>query len=77
MPKPKNFTTWLKTHVDQSSAIGDLARDVSHDPDWPARRGLPAQRTYLEERGAIPAAIEALERAWSRYEAYRVAQDDA
>jgi hypothetical protein len=75
MAKLKCFTVWLKTHVDQSSAIGDLARDVSRDPDWPARRGLPDQRAYLEERGAIPAAIEALESAWSRYEAYRAARD--
>ncbi|MFJ1971852.1 YozE family protein [Streptomyces sp. NPDC087903] len=76
MSKPKSFTAWLKTHADESSAIGDLARDVSHDPGWPSRKGLPGQRTYLEECGAIPAAIEALERAWTRYEAYRAAQDD-
>ena len=76
MPKPKSFTAWLKTQADQSTAIGDLARDVSHDPDWPSRRGLPGQRTYLEERGAIEAAIETLELAWTRYEVYRVAQDD-
>ncbi|MER6375800.1 hypothetical protein ABT255_47480 [Streptomyces mirabilis] len=32
-PKPKSFTAWLKTHADQDNAIGDLARDVSRDPD--------------------------------------------
>lgn len=77
MPKPKSFTAWLKTHVDQHSSIGDLARDVSADPDWPSRKGLPGQRDYLEERGAISEAIETLERAWTQYEAYRAAQDDA
>ena len=77
MPKPKTFTAWLKTHADQSSAIGDLAQDVSADPEWPSRTGLPGQRDYLEERGPIPAAIETWERAWKQYEEYRVAQGDA
>ncbi|MGW2818021.1 YozE family protein [Streptomyces sp. NPDC001415] len=76
MPKPKSFTSWLKTHTDQN-AIGDLARDVSADPEWPSRKGLPGQRDYLEERGAVPAAIETLERAWTQYEAYRTTQGDA
>ncbi|GGY95715.1 YozE family protein [Streptomyces poonensis] len=77
MPKSKSFTAWLKTQADQRSAIGDLARDVSADPDWPSRKGLPGQRDYLEECGAIPAAVDALERAWVQYEAYRAAQQDA
>ncbi|MFD7999699.1 YozE family protein [Streptomyces mirabilis] len=74
-PKPKSFTAWLKTHADQDNAMGDLARDVSRDPEWPSRKGLPGQHTYLEERGAISAAIETLERAWTQYEQYKAAQD--
>ncbi|MEU9246386.1 YozE family protein [Streptomyces shenzhenensis] len=65
----------MKTHTDQDSAIGDLARDVSRDPDWPSRKGLPGQRTYLDERGAVSATVEALERAWAQYEQYKAAQD--
>jgi hypothetical protein len=57
MPKPKSFTAWLKSHADHRTAIGDLARDVSHDPDWPADEGRQGQLDYLEERGAIDAAI--------------------
>ena len=76
MPKPKSFTAWLKTHADQRNAIGDLARDVSADPDWPSRKGRQEQLDYLEERGAIDAAIETLERAWTQYEAYRAIQGD-
>ncbi|MET7704456.1 YozE family protein [Streptomyces sp. NPDC005485] len=75
MPKPKSFTAWLKTHANQQNAIGDLARDVSADPNWPSRKGLPGQRDYLEERGAVDKAVAALERAWSQYEAYRAGQD--
>ncbi|GAA2270174.1 hypothetical protein GCM10010145_00630 [Streptomyces ruber] len=77
MLKPKSFTAWLKTQVDQRSAIGDLARDVSADPDWPSRKGLSGQRDYFEECGAIPATVGALERAWVQHEAYRAAQQDA
>lgn len=76
MPNPKSFSAWLKTHKSQDNAIGDLARDVSDDPDWPARKGRQGQLDYLEGRGAIPAAIETLERAWTEYEAYRTAQGD-
>ncbi|MFD9720636.1 YozE family protein [Streptomyces sp. NPDC059076] len=64
-----SFTSWLKSHSKDQNAIGDLARDVAADPDWPSRRQLSGQREYLEERGAIPAAVETLERAWELYEA--------
>lgn len=76
MPKPKSFTAWLKTQAEQDNAIGDLARDVSADPDWPSRKGRRGQLDYLEERGAIQAAIDTLERAWTQYEAYRAAHPD-
>ncbi|WP_129306565.1 YozE family protein [Streptomyces sp. L2] len=77
MPTAKSFTAWLKTQTDRESGIGDLARDVSNDPDWPSRKGQSGQRAYLEERGAIPAAIEMFEDAWVRYEAYRAQSGDA
>lgn len=69
MSRTQGFTSWLKTHAKDQSAIGDLARDVAADPAWPSRRQLSGQREYLEERGAIPAAVETLERAWELYEA--------
>ncbi|MFB8085030.1 YozE family protein [Streptomyces sp. NPDC055992] len=72
MTRNPGFTTWLKAHVKDQSAIGDLARDVAADPDWPSRRELSGQRKYLEERGAIPAAVETLESAWELYEARQV-----
>lgn len=78
MPKPKSFTARLKSHTDERNAIGDLARGVSGDPDWPLRKGRQGQFDYLEgERGAITEAIEALDRAWDPYEAYRATQVDA
>jgi uncharacterized protein YozE (UPF0346 family) len=77
MPKPKSFTAWLKTQTDRDSGIGDLARDVANDPNWPSRRNQAGQLAYLEECGAIPAAIEMFENAWVRYEAYRAQLGDA
>ncbi|WP_326679918.1 YozE family protein [Streptomyces sp. NBC_01237] len=71
MTRNRNFTSWLKTHSKAESAIGDLARDVAADPDWPSRQRLNGQRGYLEDRGAIPAAVETLERAWELYESQR------
>ncbi|MFE5806298.1 YozE family protein [Streptomyces sp. NPDC056491] len=75
MAKHQSFTTWLKTHRKDDTAIGDLARDVAADPDWPSRRGLSGQRTYLEDRGAIPRAIATLERAWEAYSAHQAAEN--
>ncbi|MGW7423655.1 YozE family protein [Streptomyces sp. NPDC054813] len=77
MPKPKSFTAWLKTQTDRDSGFGDLARDVANDHDWPSRKGRAGQRAYLEECGAIPAAIEMFEDAWARYEADQAALGDA
>ncbi|MFD4130983.1 YozE family protein [Streptomyces goshikiensis] len=75
MAKHQSFTTWLKTHRKDNTAIGDLARDVSADPHWPSGKGLSGQRAYLDDRGAIPAAIDTLERAWEAYSACRAAEN--
>ncbi|MEU2507661.1 YozE family protein [Streptomyces sp. NPDC007863] len=69
MTGSQSFTTWLKSHVKDDNAIGDLARDVAMDPDWPSGKQLKGQREYLEGRGAISAAVETLERAWDLYRA--------
>lgn len=67
MAQTQSFTAWLKTHVKADTAVGDLARDVSSDPDWPSGKQLKGQREYLEARGALPAAVTTLERAWALY----------
>ncbi|WP_328896332.1 YozE family protein [Streptomyces sp. NBC_00236] len=67
MPQSQSFTAWLKTHVKADTAVGDLARDVSADPDWPSGKQLKGQCEYLRARGAMPAAVSTLERAWALY----------
>ncbi|WP_411069384.1 YozE family protein [Streptomyces sp. cmx-4-25] len=68
MTRSQSFTTWLKRHAKDDNAIGDLARDVAADRDWPSRMRLKGQREYLENRGASRAAVATLERAWSLYQ---------
>lgn len=63
------FRTWLRQFRDDESAIGDLARDVLDDPDWPRGRGsLTRYVEHLEEAGAVDDAIATLRAAWERYE---------
>ncbi|WP_435601131.1 YozE family protein [Streptomyces sp. C10-9-1] len=69
MTRPQSFTVWLKGHAKDQNAIGDLARDVASDPSWPSRKQLEGQREYLENLGAMPQAVETLERAWDLYHA--------
>jgi hypothetical protein len=71
MTNTPGFMPWLRTQVKADNAIGDLARDVVRDPDWPSRGSLETQRAYLEERDANPRAIDTLERAWSVFVAAR------
>lgn len=69
-----NFRTWLITnYVDKDEPIGDLARDVRDDDEWPTEgpNTLAAYRDHLEAMGAISGALDALEDAWSAYEAQR------
>jgi uncharacterized protein YozE (UPF0346 family) len=65
-----SFTNWLRRHSNRNSPLGDLAKDMIHDPTWPAYDSLENFRSYLQNRNAISAAIEALEGAWKSYRAY-------
>ncbi len=64
-----NFTSWLiKSYLNSDCGIGDLARDVAVDEDFP--RGLLERNTYLEYFDRIRAcdgAIEMFEKAWSKF----------
>ncbi|WP_309032534.1 YozE family protein [Streptomyces alfalfae] len=69
-----DFRTWLITHhADEQSPIGDLARDVRSDTDWPTAVSdeLAVYRDHLEAMDAVDEALEALDDAWDAYEAQR------
>ncbi|MEX2659708.1 MAG: hypothetical protein WD232_08425 [Acidimicrobiales bacterium] len=61
------FEDWLRDRVEERSAVGDLARDTANDPDWPADAGHYEQHAYLEQVGAIPAALDAHREARQRW----------
>jgi hypothetical protein len=64
------FLEWLPRQTRRRDAIGDLARDARADGDWPPP-GKPSRaklRAYLESRGAIPAALAALDAAWDEWD---------
>jgi uncharacterized protein YozE (UPF0346 family) len=62
-----SFTDWLARHRTTQSAIGDLARDVAADSDWPGGHSYRKLRDYLDEAGAIPAALDTFEVAWTMW----------
>lgn len=62
------FTRWLCRQWRRDDPVGDLARDVRQDPDWPSRaRTLAAYERYLVECGACDGAVRALRRAWHEW----------
>jgi uncharacterized protein YozE (UPF0346 family) len=71
--EPSDFRAWLMRHVDEHSPIGDLARDVRDDAEWPGGEpeSFELYNEYLDSMNACEGALDALEEAWSRYEGVR------
>lgn len=64
----KNFHEWLIKQRGRQDPVGDLARDMMADPEWPSDahtlRGLD---NYLHFRWACEGAHQALKRAWNEW----------
>jgi uncharacterized protein YozE (UPF0346 family) len=69
----KTFYQWLRTHKDDDTPIGDLARDAGRDSRFP--RGVTQNnaviRNHLNRMNACPDALTAFESAWDEYGGYR------
>jgi hypothetical protein len=67
------FVEWLARQTRRRDAIGDLARDTRRDDDWPppGKVSRSKLRAYLEARGAIPEALDALDAGWDEWDVYR------
>lgn len=64
-----SFRAWLRQFRHQESAIGDLARDVLADQDWPRGPGsLARYESHLVSLDAIDGALDTLRAAWARFE---------
>lgn len=69
MSSAGSFLTWLALQAQRDDAVGDCARDMLDDPDWPpAATTYPTARAYLESVHASRLAIEALREAWDEWQ---------
>ncbi|MFJ8628887.1 YozE family protein [Kitasatospora sp. NPDC093550] len=70
-----DFAAWLEQFSQVSGSIGDLAKDVAADPEWPdGPDTLDAYLDHLEAAHGLDAdspAAEALRQAWEHYERAR------
>jgi len=70
--RPGTFVHWLGQQVERGDPLGDLARDVVQDRDFPVDTSSgPRLRSYLRGRGACDAAVEALDLALDIWRAER------
>ncbi len=73
------FVEWLARQTRRRDAVGDLARDTRRDVTWPPKGKVSRARlrAHLEQHEAIPAALAALDAAWSEWDRdRRAARDD-
>jgi hypothetical protein len=64
------FEVWLLAHhVDEDTHVGDLARDVRLDPDFPSEGERRDLRRFFEDMGGVdPAVLASFDEAWRLYE---------
>lgn len=66
-----SFYIWLKFQKNKDTAIGDIARDIMQDKEFPKKANQSTQLKYLEEHEASDNAIDAFKKAWRHYEEYK------
>jgi hypothetical protein len=72
MPERDGFLTWLALQARRDDAVGDCARDMLDDLDWPpSATTFEAAWAYLESVNASRPAIEALTEAWAEWNTVR------
>ncbi|MBD9733144.1 hypothetical protein IGX29_15290 [Streptomyces sp. H28] len=65
-----SFRTWLVTnHAAEQTPIGDFAREVRDDEEWPDLQfeSLREYLDYLDSQDAGLDALDLLEQAWNQY----------
>jgi uncharacterized protein YozE (UPF0346 family) len=64
----ETFLVWLAQQARRDDPVGDCARDMLDDPDWPPSvTTFETARTYLESVNASPQAMAALREAWEEW----------
>ena len=63
-----NFYTWMiKKHINTKAPVGDLARDMKEDREFPRDGNKEAVRRYLESCRACSGCMDAFERAFDEF----------
>lgn len=62
----------LKMYKKEKNPLGDLAKDIEGDKDFPNRSDNKKEiLNYLNYSGACDGALEAFEESWKAYESYK------
>ena len=63
------FYTWMmRKHLRTKAPVGDLARDMERDRQFPKDGDRASIRKYLEDNDACSGCLAAFEKAWRKYE---------
>jgi hypothetical protein len=65
------FDEWLRSQINRSDYVGNIAFEAERDPDWPRGADGPSavKRYLLEERGIYGQKIfNAVDAAWAPYD---------
>lgn len=65
----KSFREWISKQKDRDDPVGDLARDILQDKDWPASsfRKVTCLK-YLKSKTNWVVVLETFETAWEEFE---------
>lgn len=62
------FKNFMACFREVDLPIGDLARDMQDDPDFPESKSAAEIRMHLEQSGACDAALETFDNAFKYYQ---------
>lgn len=61
------FKTWILEFINVNLPIGDLARDINSDVNFPNVSDKDVIANYLQNIGACREALETFEHSWEFY----------
>lgn len=72
-----SFREWIiSKHINSDSPIGDLARDINEDPEFPNNINKNINKSYLDRKRACKGCLETFEKAWKEYKEERIKKND-
>lgn len=65
---PWTFQTWIENFRDVDLPIGDLARDIAEDPEFPIEDSFAIIHEYICGKAKHPSIIETFVLVWNFYQ---------